>query len=66
MMYRARCMQDKCMNARMHCIRYANFKYALVYHYKQVNIREERSGDWKTYTHSPTLITDLPSLGGYK
>ena len=30
-------MQYKCMNVRMHSIRYANFKYALVYHHKQVN-----------------------------
>ena len=57
---------NKCMNARMHCIRYANFEYALIYHHKQVNKREERSGGWKTYTHSPTLITIAPSLGGTK
>ena len=55
---------NKYMDARMHCIRYANFKYALIYHHKQVNKREERNGGWKTYTHPRTLITDLPSLGG--
>ena len=62
MMYRARCMQDKCMNARMHSIRYANLNMTYYKPSKQVSKREERSGGWKTYTHSPTLITDLPSL----
>ena len=50
----------------MHIIRYANLKNALIYHYKQINKREERNGDWKTYTHSPTLITCLPSLRGFE
>ena len=53
-MYRARCMRDKCMDARMRCIRYANLKNALVYHHKQVNKRKERrevGSHAHTHTH---------------
>ena len=67
MMYRAWCMQYKCMNARMHSIRYANFKYALVYHHKQVNKREERRGVGRhTPTHAHLLHTSPHSEGTNK
>ena len=52
------------MNARMHSIKYAEFKHALIYHHEQVNKREERREVGRHTHHPRTLITDLPSLGG--
>ena len=61
MMRCARRMQDKCMNARIHSIRYADFKYALVYHHKRVNKREKAVGvgrhAQRTHTYYTLAIT---------
>ena len=60
-------MKYKYMNARMHSIRYANFKNALVYHHKQVNKREERREVGRhTQTHAHLLHHSPHSEGTNK